>query len=154
MEKLSDLKPKTLNFEVGELPLTFKPYSLASIAKEEEIFGTLKGFSDALKTFDFEKLSLLAWYQMDFKSQKKVIESVECSYVDAVSGQEVEKKLTPIEKFRVLFSSISEQMAMLKNLMNCRGMNMPDIDDQKKMTVWSEQIDKIADSTGLKSLIE
>jgi hypothetical protein len=84
--KLSDLKPKSVNFEVCGVHLTFRPFIIADDLASEEIAGNYLILQESLEKFDFEKLSLLAWYQLDIKSQREVLKAIEGIYIDPETG--------------------------------------------------------------------
>lgn len=150
--KISDIKPQQVDFKACGVGLTFRPFVISDQMRMEDVFGDEEGLSTALKEFDFEKLSLLAWYQLDIRSQREVLKAVEGVYIDAESGKEIDAALTPIQKFRALFTGIADQMTLIRSLLNCRGLNMPPLDDAEKIKKWADRLAKLVKSTGQKSL--
>lgn len=146
--KLSDLKPKDVDFEVSEVNLTFRPFTIADDLKAQDVCGGQKEVVAAFQDFDFEKISLIAWYQLTIQSQRTVLEAVEGIYIDPESGKEIHAKLKPIEKFRNLFLGIADQISLLTNLLKCRGLNIPDLDDDKALKKWTDQMAPLLPSTG------
>lgn len=134
--KLSDLSPKSVEFIVNGLELKFRPFNLADDIRAKEICGGAEGVETVFKDFDFEKLSLMAWYQLDIVSQRLVIDSVELTAIDAETGNEIKTTEKPIDKFRAIFTGIDDQIRLLTNLINCRGINIPDINDAEALGEW------------------
>lgn len=147
--KISDLKPKSVTFEACGVSLTFRPFLISDDLESQDLIESPADLAEALQNFDFEKLSLLAWYQLDIKSQRNVLEAVEGVYIDAESGKEIDAGLSPIDKFRHLFSGIADQQKLIESLLNCRGLNLPPLDDLEKVKKWADQFsDLIKRSTG------
>lgn len=146
--KISDLKPKEVKFSACGVDLTFRPFRIADDIETQDIVGDAQELHKALQDFDFEKLSLLAWYQLDINSQRAVLKAVEGVYIDAETGEEIDANLTPVKKFRCLFSGIADQKALIENLLNCRGLNIPSLDNPDKIKKWADQLKKLLPLTG------
>jgi hypothetical protein len=146
--KLSELKPKSVSFQACGVPLTFRPFLIADDLKTQEIIGTPEEFLKALSDLDFERLSKLAWYQLDIRSQREVVKAVEGVYIDDKTGEEVDAKLTPLQKLQQLFTGPADQMILVQNLLNCRGLNVPDLDDTEKVKKWVVQLEELAKPIG------
>ena len=145
--KLSDLTPKKVDFTVSELKLTFRPFTIADDLKGQELCGGQNKLAEAFQNYDFAKISLIAWYQLTIESQKNVLKSVEGSYIDPETGDEIDANLKPIDKFRALFVGVGDQISLIVNLMNCKGLNIPDLDDDESLKKWVDQLD-VLKSTG------
>jgi len=151
--KLSELTPKAVKFEVSEVGLVFRPFTIGDDLKAQDVCGGQKEVIAAFQDFDFKKISLVAWYQLTITSQKRVVTLVEGVYIDPETGAETKANLKPIEKFRNLFLGIPDQIALLTNLLKCRGLNIPDLDDDKALKKWVDQLAPLLPSTGQSSLI-
>jgi len=141
--KLSDLTPKTVEFEVTGISLTFRPFTIYDDTTAQTICGGAEKVSEAITKMDFDKIFLMAWHQLTLESQKKVIKGVELVSIDPETGEEAAVKLTPIEKFKNLFLGIRDQTELLINLMRCRGLNIPDVEDGEAIKKWIDQIREI-----------
>jgi len=150
--KLSELTPKAVKFEVSEVGLVFRPFTIADDLKSQDVCGGQKEVIAVFQDFDFKKISLVAWYQLTITSQKRVVTLVEGSYIDPDTGKETKANLKPIEKFRNLFLGIPDQISLLTNLLKCRGLNIPDLDDDKALKKWVDQLAPLLPSTGQSSL--
>lgn len=146
--KLADLKPKNVDFELCGLALTYRPSTIADDLKARELCGGQKELAAAFENYDFEKLSLIAWYQLGIESQRKISESVEGIYIDPLSGDEKTANLTPLDKFRHLFVGIGDQITLIVNLIKCRGINIPDLGDEKELEKWVDQLREALPSIG------
>ncbi|GAG06843.1 unnamed protein product, partial [marine sediment metagenome] len=80
--KLSDLKPKSVTLQACGVSLTFRPFLISDDLSHQDLIGSAEELNEALQNFDFDKLSLLAWYQLDIQSQREVIKAVEGVYMD------------------------------------------------------------------------
>lgn len=146
--KLSDLKPKEVKFKACGVKLTFRPFLISDDLKSQDAIKSAQELQEALQNYDFEKLSLLAWYQLTLESQKEVLKAVQGVYIDAESGEEIDAKLTPIEKFKHLFAGIGDQKILIESLLNCRGLNVPDLEDAEAVKKWAGQLKKLIPQTG------
>ena len=165
---LVDMRPKPVEFKALGLDLVFRPFTIADDIKAQEL-GIIKAF----KNYDFEKISLIAWYQLDTDSQKKVIKSVKAYkayHIDPDTGDkvnnenffswvkklffkligktEIEVKLRPIDKFRKLFVGHGDQAYLLTSLIKAKGLNIPDLDDEIELKKWVDQLNKEIPLTG------
>lgn len=139
--KLSDLKPVPVVFKSCGLELTFRPFTIADDLKTRDICGGKKETLEAFQNFDFEKISLVAWYQLTLESQREVLKAMEGFFIDPETGEEVNAKLKPIDKFRHLFIGVKDQIELLTNLIKCKGLNIPDLDDNEALKKWVDQFD-------------
>jgi hypothetical protein len=146
--KLSDLKPNPVDFELCGLPLTFRPFTIADDIKAAELCGGRKQMVDAFEKFDFEKLSLIAWYQLDLKSQRAILERTEAVYVDPETGAETKAQTTPLKRFQALFVGLADQISLITNLAKCKGLNIPDLDDEEALGKWVSQLSEALGLTG------
>ena len=146
--KLTDIRPEEVNFELCGVALTYRPFTIADDLKAQDLCGGQKAMSQAFSKFDFEKISLVAWYQLTLDSQKLILEAVEGFFIDPETGREVNAKLKPIDKFRNLFVGIGDQIALITNLVKCKGINIPDLGDDKDLKKWVDQLDKTLPLTG------
>jgi len=146
--KLSDLKPKSVTFTACGVTLTFRPFLISDDLNHQDLIGSAEELTEALRTFDLDKLLLLAWYQLDIKSQREVLSRVEDNFIHPETGEEVDLKLTPIQKFRQLFSGVADQQKLVENLLNCRGLNMPSLDDADAVKKWADQLKNMLPQTG------
>lgn len=155
--KLSELRPKNVEFELCGLNLVYRPFTIADDLKAQDICGGQKAMAEAFEKFNFKKISLVAWYQLTLDSQKEVLKAVEGFYKDTVTGdvyidpetgKEVKANLKPIDKFRNLFLGIGDQISLLTNLVKCKGLNIPDLDDDENLKKWVDQLEKVNPSTG------
>lgn len=146
--KLSDLRPKAVTFEAVGLELTFRPFTIADDLKGQDLCGGQEAMAKAFADFDFEKISLVAWYQLDLESQKKIVDSVSGSYIDPETGNEVDANLTPIQKFRQLFIGIEGQISLITNLIKTKGLNIPDMNDEEELKKWVDQLEAAIQPTG------
>ena len=153
MTELTSLSPKSVDFELCGLPLTYRPYSIADDIKAQEICGGQKELIAAFQNSDFEKLSLVAWYQLDIDSQKTILNHTEGVFVDPETGVETKSNTTPLQRFRALFVGVGDQISLITNLMNCKGLNIPDIKNPEALGKWVSQMAVALRSTGLKSSI-
>lgn len=139
--KLADMQPKKVQFTVSDVSLTFRPFTIADDLRAQTLCGGEGQLVQAWKDFDFKKLSLVAWYQLDLKSQKFINNVKEIIFVDPETGDEQKAYLTPIEKFRNLFQGMPDQIGLLTNLIKCKGLNIPDLDDEENLKKWVGQFD-------------
>lgn len=146
--ELSNLHPSEVNFELCGLPLTLRPFTIADDLKSQKLCGGQKKLAIAFKNFDFEKLSLIGWYQLTLESQKTILKTVDGAYIDPETGEEKKANLTPIEKFRNLFIGYADQITLLTNLIKCKGLNIPDLDDEEALKKWAAQLKKLLPRTG------
>jgi len=146
--KLADLQPKKVDFTVSDVELTFRPFTIADDLKSQEIAGGQKKLVKAFEEFDFEKISLVAWYQLTLESQRKILEVVEAATIDPDTGEETQVNIKPIEKFRALFQGIPDQIHLLTNLVKCRGLNIPNIEDDEALGEWVNQLTAALPSIG------
>lgn len=147
--KLSDLQPKPVNFQALGISLVFRPYTLADDARAVDMFGgDREKYIEALESFAWEKISRIAWFQLDLNSQKKIISQVDGSYYDPDTGEERPAKLTPLQKFQQLFIGITGQIELITNLTRCMGLNIPDLNEPEALKKWVGQLGRIQ-PTGL-----
>lgn len=146
--KLADLKPKNVDFELCGLALTYRPSTIADDLKAQELCGGQKELAAAFENYDFEKLSLIAWYQLDIESQKKILNRTEGVYIDPETGVETKVNTTPLQRFRHLFVGIGDQITLIVNLIKCRGINIPDLDDGEELEKWTDQLKEALPSIG------
>jgi len=146
--KLTDIRPEEVNFKLCGVALTYRPFTIADDLKAQDLCGGQEAMSDAFRKFDFAKISLVAWYQLTLDSQKEILQAVEGVFIDPETGEETKANLTPIEKFRNLFVGIGDQIALLTNLIKCKGLNIPDLDNEKELKKWVDQLDKALPLTG------
>jgi len=152
--KLEDLRPKEVKLTALDVELTFRPFTIADDLKAHDLCGGKEGMIKAFEEFDFGKLSLLAWYQLTLESQKEVLSAVEGVFIDPETGEEVKANLKPIDKFRSLFLGDAGKIDLLTNFIRCKGVNLPDLDDEEALKKWIDQLNKISPGlTGQKSLI-
>lgn len=140
---LKELQPKEIKFEASDLSLTFRAFTIADDLKAQELLGSQEMVGQAFETQDFAQLSLLAWYQLTIESQREVIAKVEGNYIDPETGEETPANFKPIEKFRSLFWSAYDRAALLINLLNCRGLNIPDLEDEEGLKKWMARVTPI-----------
>ncbi|GAG41636.1 unnamed protein product, partial [marine sediment metagenome] len=50
--------------------------------------------------------------------------------------------------FRHLFSGVADQKNLIEGLLNCRGLNIPSLDDPEKIKKWAGQFKKMLPLTG------
>jgi len=137
---LDELQPKEIKFKISGLELVFRPFTIADDLKAQELCGGQDKLAAAFGEQDLKLLTLVGWYQLDLKSQRAVIAAVEGAYIDAETGEEKGADLTPLEKFRSLFWSVRERVDLIRNLLNCRGFNIPDLDDEAGLKKWTERV--------------
>lgn len=146
--KLEDLRPKEVDFEVSGLKLTFRPFTIADDLKAQDICGGQDKMMEVFDKYDFEKISLMAWYQLTFDSQKEVLKAVEGVYIDPETGEETKVNLKPIEKFRKLFVGLGDEISLVTNLIRCKGINIPNLDDEEALGKWIDQLSQAFPSIG------
>jgi len=146
--KLTDIRPKEVDFELCGIALTYRPFAIGDDLKAQDLCGGQEAMSEAFSKFDFKKISLVAWYQLTLDSQKEILQAVEGVFIDPETGKETKANLTPIEKFRNLFLGIGDQIALLTNLVKCKGINIPDLENEKELKKWVDQLNKTLPSTG------
>jgi len=146
--KLLEIIPKEVYFTVCGLDLIFRPFTIADDLKAQDICGGQKEMGVAFENFYFKKISLVAWYQLKLASQRKVLEAVEGVYIDPETGKEINANLKPIDKFRHLFLGIGDQISLIANLVKCKGLNIPDLDNEEELKKWVDQLTKVLPSTG------
>lgn len=147
--KLDDLKPVAVPFNLMGLSLVFRPWTIQDDLKAVEICGGKSEFLKAFENFDFEKISLISWYQLEKESQLEVIKSVECTEINHETGEEVRVNQKPIEKFRSLFAGLGAQVQLLTDLTKCKGLNIPDFEDDEELKKWMDQLILARQQTGL-----
>lgn len=145
---LSEITPKEVKFTVSKLELIFRPFTINDDLKAQEICGGQDQLGKAFEKFDFTLISLIAWYQLTLDSQKSVIKNVQLGFHDPDTGRFKQTLLKPINKFRQLFLGIGDQISLITNLIKCKGINIPDFDDEEKLKKWTDQFAKILPSTG------
>jgi len=139
---LSEITPKEVEFKLCGLPLTYRPFRIADEIKAQEICGGTKEVEQAFHKSDFDKLSLMAWYQLTLESQKQILQVTEGVYIDPKTGKETNANFTPIERFRNLFLGVAGQLSLSTNLLRCRGLNIPDFDNLEDGKKWVDQFRK------------
>ena len=137
---LSDLKPQNVAFSLCGLNLVFRPFTIADDLKSQEICGGQDKMREVFEKFDFEKISKIAWYQLTFESQKKILDTTEAIIIDPESGEEVKVETTPIDRFRRLFVGPGDQILLITNLIKCKGLNLPDFDNSGDLKKWVDQM--------------
>jgi len=157
--ELFDLAPREVNFEISDIKLSFRPFRLADDVHGDKLCGGRENKIKVFKELDFEKISLLAWYQLTAESQKKIVSAkIEHTYFDPETGEKKTEKieLIPIEKFRNLFPNFHDQVKLLNLLNKCKGFNFPDMPEDLKdieaLKKWKAQVEAIIESIGLKPL--
>jgi len=150
--ELHDLQPKEVKFSVSGVELTFRPFTIADDLKANEICGSQKKLGEAFGAQDLQILTHIAWYQLTIESQRLVMEAVEGVYIDPETGEEQKANLTPLAKFRHLFSTVREKAELTVHLLNCRGLNIPNLDDEEGLKKWIALVGPvIKELTGEKS---
>lgn len=151
--ELSELSPKEIKFKVSDVELTFRPFTIADDLRANDLCGGQKELAQAFSVQDLEKLSLLGWHQLTLESQRRVLQVVEGVYIDPETGKEVNANLTPIAKFQNLFWSPRDKAELIVNLLNCRGLNIPSLDDEEGLKKWiSQVVPLVKELTGEQSL--
>ena len=138
--KLTDLIPTSVDFKTCGLDLTFRPYTIADDVNAQKLCGGQKKMISVYQHFDFEKISLIAWYQLEPDSQKIIIDSITAENYHPETGEKEEVKLSPIEKFRKLIIGIGGQIELLNNLIKCKGLNIPDFDNDEDLKKFTDQL--------------
>lgn len=145
--ELVDLQPKKVTFVLhfGDdcIFLSFRPYSIADDMHAVEVCKTKGGIQKVFDDFDFPTIALIGWYQLTKESQKLVIDSVDGSYFDPETGEDINANLSPINKFRTLFTGIQTQLSLLTNLIKSKGLNIPDLNDPETLKKWNDQLNKV-----------
>lgn len=145
---LSELTPSSVEFTVLGIDLTLRPFTIADDIMAAKACGGQEEMVKAFQEFDFEKISLISWYQLDLESQKKVLSAVSGSYIDPETGEEIDAKLKPIDKYRKLFLGMEGQISMIVNMIKCKGINIPDLNDEAELKKWMDQLQPATPSTG------
>lgn len=146
--ELFNLRPVSVEFELCGIPLEFRPYSVADDLKSYDICGSPEGVAKAFKEYDFEKICLLAWYQLTPESQRIIIEKTSAIEFHPKTGKEQPKHSTPIERLNALFICIDDQISLIGNLSKCKGLNIPDPEDRESLGKWLDQINELRKLTG------
>lgn len=139
---LFNLNPQKIKFEIEGIPLVFRAFTIKDYLEHQKICGGEEKYKKAWTEYLMDLIMRMAWDQLDFKSQKLVINAVTGEYIDPDTGEIMEKKLTPLEKFNALCASPDEQLLIITSLIKCMGLNMPDLNDQESLKKWSDQLDK------------
>ena len=141
--ELQDLAPKSIRLVVGNgLELTFRPFTIADDLKSFEDHGGPEALTKKFEEFDFAVISRVAWHQLTLECQKEVIKAVSLSSLDPDTGEEVERCVSPLAKFRGLFAGIGEQSQLYATLVRCKGLNLPDITDEDGLKKFLDQMQK------------
>jgi hypothetical protein len=155
--KLTDLAPRSVTFEAQGTSLTFRPFIVRDDIKVREICAdqsleqVLTDLSDAenpetiLKAFN--KIMLMAWFQLDIESQRKINDS-RLVFIDPLTGNEQTEELAPIEKFKELFNTHELQADLFANFLRCRGLNIPELKDAGAIKEWGDQLMALLASIG------
>ncbi len=156
--ELLDLSPKEVNFSVVGLDLTFRPFTVGDDSKAQKICSDSGGLGKVFANLvskdlhkilqAFEKISLIAWYQLATESQRLIISIKEMIFMDPETGEEKSAILTPIEKFRNLFASQDDQNNLFSSFLRCRGINIPDLKDVEALKKWNDQLRELLPSIG------
>lgn len=156
--KLSELTPKAVDFEVHALQLTFRPLTIGDDLKSQEICGEKMSLGKIFENLGskkitevihaFEKISLVAWYQLTVESQRLIVQLKDFIFIDPETEEEKSVKLKPIEKFRNLFSSPENQQKLFTAYLRCRGLNIPDLNDKEALKKWNDQLTSLLPSIG------
>lgn len=146
---LINLRPKEVTFEINGLEITFRPFTIADDLKMQDICGGQKEMQAVFDKFDFERISLIGWYQLTLESQKAVLDKVQLGHIDPETGEMVESKAKPIDKFRGLFMGVGDQILLLQSLIKSKGLNIPELGDEELSKKFLDQLGGL--STGQSS---
>jgi len=138
--KLSELTPKEVVFTVSDVELTFRPFTIADDITTRNICGGQKKVQAAFEQFDFHLISLIGWNQLTLESQKEVVKAVEAVRLDPETGEEIIVNIKPIEKFRQLFAGVGDQILLVTKLVECKGFNIPDLEDEEMLGKWLDMV--------------
>ena len=143
---LTEIIPVQVDFILNGVKLTFRPFTIRDDQKAQKILGGREKLTAAFQELDFDSIALIAWYQLDFESQKHVVDAVsaEEKHIDPQTGETREVKLSPLEKFKCLCLSEWDRGNLIRHYMNCRGLNVPELSDAEAVKMWSGEVLEMA----------
>ena len=130
--------------ESREITLVFRPFDLDDEAWMKRAFGD--DLQEKFEKVDMDAISRIAFHQLELESKRELMA---IKYLDMdEDGNEVEVAKTGREKLGKLCVGMSEQIELLKVILNARGLSMPIVEkliDEETGDLGNEEKEKVKD---------